>query len=182
MFRPFIIPGGGKTSLQVRYIQDNFRTWYVSTVGTDLKFKTVSVHDSKVKLQVWDTAGKERHIGAAPDFYQKALGYVIVYDVTDPTTFANVRNWMKKVEPYYLANILVSVILVGNKCDCEPEERKVTTEEGQSLADEFSVKFFETSAKDNINVSESLEFLAGHVVDKLVANTELYEDFKLSMF
>jgi small GTP-binding protein len=115
--------GVGKTSLQVRYIQDSFRTWYVPTVGTDLKFKTVNVGNSKVKLQVWDTAGKERHIGAAPDFYQKALGYAIVFDVTEPSTFANIKTWMRKVEPYYLANVLVSVILIGNKADCEPEER-----------------------------------------------------------
>ena len=58
----------------------------------------------------------------------------------------------------------------------------MTTEEGQELANEYSVKFFEASAKDDVNVSESLEFLAGHIVDKLKANSELYEDFKLSMF
>ncbi|CAG8704749.1 6189_t:CDS:2, partial [Scutellospora calospora] len=48
----------------------------------------------------------------------------------------------------------VNKILIGNKCD-KIENRVITKEQGQALADEFKIKFFETSAKSNINVDEA---------------------------
>lgn len=46
------------------------------------------------------------------------------------------------------------VILVGNKCDME-DERVISFERGKQLADQLGVEFFETSAKENINVKVS---------------------------
>lgn len=45
-------------------------------------------------------------------------------------------------------------ILVGNKCDMDEHKRAVPFSRGQALANEFGIKFFETSAKSNINVEE----------------------------
>ena len=45
-------------------------------------------------------------------------------------------------------------VLVGNKCDMEESKRKVPYSQGQALADEFGIQFFETSAKNNIKVDE----------------------------
>ena len=45
-------------------------------------------------------------------------------------------------------------ILVGNKCDIDESKRAVPYSKGQALANEFGIKFFETSAKSNINVDE----------------------------
>ena len=49
------------------------------------------------------------------------------------------------------------VILVGNKCDME-DERVISFERGKQLADSLGLEFFETSAKDNINVRVSFTF------------------------
>ena len=46
------------------------------------------------------------------------------------------------------------VILVGNKCDME-DERVISFERGKQLADSLGLEFFETSAKENINVRVS---------------------------
>lgn len=43
------------------------------------------------------------------------------------------------------------VILVGNKCDME-DERVISYERGKQLAEQLGIEFFETSAKENINV------------------------------
>ena len=43
--------------------------------------------------------------------------------------------------------------LVGNKCDKE-DEKVVTTEMGQQLAEEFGLRFWEASAKSGLNISE----------------------------
>lgn len=47
------------------------------------------------------------------------------------------------------------VILVGNKCDME-DERVISFERGKQLADQLGVEFFETSAKENINVKVNM--------------------------
>lgn len=56
---------------------------------------------------------------------------------------------MTQIKTYSWDN--AQVILVGNKCDME-EERVVSAERGRQLADQLGVEFYETSAKENINV------------------------------
>ena len=48
----------------------------------------------------------------------------------------------------------VNSILIGNKCD-NVDQRQVSTEEGAQLASEYGMRFFETSAKNDINVDEA---------------------------
>ena len=53
-----------------------------------------------------------------------------------------------------LRHSVCAQILVGNKCDIDESKRAVPYSKGQALANEFGIKFFETSAKSNINVEE----------------------------
>ena len=50
--------------------------------------------------------------------------------------------------------LALTQVLVGNKCDMDESKRKVPYSQGQALADEFGIQFFETSAKNNIKVDE----------------------------
>ncbi len=65
-------------------------------------------------------------------------------------------------------------LLIGNKCDIDPSERKVTFQKGKELADEFGIGFFETSAKLNTNVDEAFTFIAKDIVARLKVNPEHY--------
>jgi GTPase SAR1 family protein len=85
----------------------------------------------------------------------------LTFDVTDENSFKNIRNWVKQIEQNAQNN--VCKVLVGNKCD--REDRKVTPEEGQKLASEFNMKYFETSAKTNLNVSETFTFLTKDILN-----------------
>ncbi|RZC33982.1 Ras domain containing protein [Asbolus verrucosus] len=58
------------------------------------------------------------------------------------------------------------VILVGNKCDME-DERVISFERGKQLAEQLGVEFFETSAKENINVKAVFERLVDIICDKM---------------
>ena len=58
------------------------------------------------------------------------------------------------------------MILVGNKCDME-EDRVVSYDRGKQLADQIGMEFFETSAKDNINVKQVFERLVDIICDKM---------------
>lgn len=47
---------------------------------------------------------------------------------------------------------------MGNKCDME-DQRVISFERGRQLADQLGVEFFETSAKENVNVKVSQKYI-----------------------
>ncbi|KAF1775667.1 P-loop containing nucleoside triphosphate hydrolase [Phytophthora cactorum] len=95
----------------------------------------------------------------------RSNGILLVYDVTDDHSFQNIRNWMTQIRQNASSN--VNKILIGNKCDVDPSERAVTTKQGQDLADEFGIKFFETSAKSNKNIDEAFRSIAVDIQKRL---------------
>lgn len=90
-------------------------------------------------------------------YFRGAQGIVLVYDVTDPSSFDNIRNWMSNLQQN--ASPDVQKILVGNKCDMA-DRRVISTQRGQDLANEYGISFFETSAKSSSNVNECFMALA----------------------
>jgi Ras-related protein Rab-8A len=88
-----------------------------------------------------------------------------VYSVTDRKTFSNIENWLKQISQHHSENI--SRIIVGNKSDCAPADRQVSLEEGKELAKKYSIRHMETSAKDNINITELFQALATEIRDNL---------------
>mmetsp|Transcript_8324 Transcript_8324/g.9093 ORF Transcript_8324/g.9093 Transcript_8324/m.9093 type:complete len:205 (+) Transcript_8324:230-844(+) len=144
--------GVGKSCLLLRYSDDSYTASFITTIGIDFKIKVVQCGDEVIRLHLWDTAGQERFKTITTAYYRGANGILLVYDVSDEVSFSNVRNWMKQINQN--APTDVNIVLIGNKCDVDPSERKVPFEKGKELADEYDIKFFETSAKLNINVNE----------------------------
>ena len=93
------------------------------------------------------------------------MGILLVYDVSDEASFVNIRNWMRNIEQH--ASDSVNKLLVGNKSDVGDERRAVPTAKGQALADEYGMRFFETSAKDNSNVEAAFTSIAKDVMARL---------------
>jgi Ras-related protein Rab-8A len=164
--------GVGKSCLLLRYSDDSFTSSFITTIGIDFKIKSITIGESKVKLQIWDTAGQERFRTITTAYYRGAMGILLVYDISDESSFANVRNWMRQIEQNAAEN--VNRVLIGNKSDIDPSERKVTHAQGKALADEFGIKFFETSAKLNSNVDEAFLAIASDIVERLRENPEHY--------
>mmetsp|Transcript_9656 Transcript_9656/g.33217 ORF Transcript_9656/g.33217 Transcript_9656/m.33217 type:complete len:198 (-) Transcript_9656:81-674(-) len=154
----------GKTSLVVRYDEDTFSTKYMTTIGVDYRDKFVTIDDQNVKLQIWDTAGQEQFRTITRSYFRGAQGIVLVYDITDRGTFNSVRSWMAQINEH--ADGQVNKILVGNKCD-NSSARKVSADEGRKLADEYGVRFIETSAKQNVNVTEAFRAIAQQVTSRI---------------
>lgn len=116
-----LIPGVGKSCLLLRYSDDSFTSSFITTIGIDFKIKSIMCGESKVKLQIWDTAGQERFRTITTAYYRGAMGILLVYDVSDETSFTNVRNWMRQIDQNAAEN--VNRILIGNKSDVDPGER-----------------------------------------------------------
>lgn len=111
--------GVGKSCLLLRYSDDSFTSSFITTIGIDFKIKSILIGESKVKLQIWDTAGQERFRTITTAYYRGAMGILLVYDVSDETSFVNVRNWMRQIDQNAAEN--VNRILIGNKADVDSE-------------------------------------------------------------
>jgi len=159
--------GVGKSCLLLRFSDDSFTTSFITTIGIDFKIKTIELDGKRIKLQIWDTAGQERFRTITTAYYRGAMGILLVYDVTDEQSFQNIRNWIRNIEQHAADN--VDKILVGNKCDMI-SEKVVETARAQTLANEYQIKFFETSAKSNINVVESFTSIAQDIKRRLMDN------------
>ena len=157
-------PAVGKSCFLARYVENSFENVYMSTAGMDYKYKDVELGDGKlIKLQIWDTAGQERYRTLTTNLYKGAVGIVLIYDITNKKTFENVRSWITSIEEETSKKIIL--ILVGNKADLK-DERKVQKEEGEDIAKEFNLPFFESSAQSGLNVKSVFETLAKLIVEK----------------
>ncbi|XP_023206060.1 tetraspanin-3-like isoform X1 [Xiphophorus maculatus] len=121
-------------------------------------------------MQVWDTAGQERFRTITQSYYRSAHGAMIAYDVTRGCTFDSVDHWIKEVELYGAANVLL--VLIGNKCDLE-EEREVPFEKACNLAKERGIlAALETSAKESQNVEEAFLMMARELLSRNGLNVQ----------
>lgn len=171
MFKLLIIGNSsvGKTSFLFRYADDAFTSAFVSTVGIDFKVKTVYKNEKRIKLQIWDTAGQERYRTITTAYYRGAMGFILMYDITNEESFAAVQDWSTQIKTYSWDN--AQVILVGNKCDMS-DERVVSVDSGRLLAEQLGFEFFEASAKENINVKQTFERLVDIICDKMSDSLE----------
>ncbi len=102
-----------------------------------------------IKLQIWDTAGQETFKSITRSYYRGSIGGILVYDVTNRESFANLARWLEETRSY--SNDKISLMLVGNKSDLA-DKRVVSQEEGAEFAKRHQLMFVETSAKTNSNV------------------------------
>ncbi|CAH7682532.1 rab family protein [Phakopsora pachyrhizi] len=148
----------GKSSLVLRFVQDDFQDYRESTIGAAFLTQTVKLNDSTtIKFEIWDTAGQERYKSLAPMYYRNANCAVVVYDITSSASLEKAKNWIRELQRQADAQIVIA--LAGNKSDLE-ERRQVSTEEAQKFAEEENLLFFETSAKDATNVTHIFSAIA----------------------
>ena len=138
------------------------------TVGVDFFSRLVNLSSgARVKLQLWDTAGQERFRSITKSYYRNSVGGVLAYDVCNMDSFKHIPVWLQEakrhIEPHQ-----ATFILVGCKTDLAVgNNREVTTEQGQALADYHNIPFMETSAKLGINVEEAFTVISEDIYNKL---------------
>jgi len=163
--------GVGKSCLLLRFADDKWTDSYISTIGVDFKIRTIELDQKTIKLQIWDTAGQERFRTISSTYYRGAHGILVVYDVTNRTSFDNVKRWLLEIDKY--AREGVNKLLVGNKADgsspADLSNRQVTTEEGKLFADSHGINFLETSAKTGTFVDTAFLMMAHEIKTKMTA-------------
>ncbi|KAJ8970290.1 hypothetical protein NQ317_019686 [Molorchus minor] len=160
--------GVGKSSLLLRFTEDNFDPEQTLTIGVDFKTRKVTIDGNTVKLAIWDTAGQERFRTLTPSYYRDA-------------------TWLNELETYSTKSNIIKMI-VGNKIDVVMfyassyilrlmdnflGKREVSREEAMKFARRHQTLYIEASAKTRDGVERAFEEL----VHKIIQTPGLWESY-----
>lgn len=151
----------GKSSILLRFTDDEFHENMQSTVGMDYKTKQITIDGNTVKLAIWDTAGQERFRTLTPSYYRDGQGAILMFDVTDRKTFVKLETWLNELNIYCNKADIVKMV-VGNKVDLP--DREVSTEEGLQFARRHQTLYIESSAKTADGVKCCFEELVQKII------------------
>ena len=169
--------GVGKTSLCHYYINNFLYNDLQPTIGIDFHSKIVDLHNIKIKVILWDTAGQESFRSLIRSYYTNACGAIIVYDITDRNSFNDLQYW---IDEYYVnktcknSDHLHRVMIVGNKTDLdkatEYTKRKVSYTEGLEFAQRNKAFFYEMNINDkkqvNLGFDKYIEYLKDNFIER----------------
>ena len=156
--------GTGKSSLVLRYTDDTFLDEDVGTIGSDFKLKIIQAGKSRIKLQIWDTAGQEKFRVMTSSYFGGAAAVIIVFDLTDQKSFVAVEKWIKEAQSFSDKSRPLLFLIVGNKKDLE-KDRAVSKSEVESLADKYHALYCETSAKTGAKVSDAFQMIGEKIMN-----------------
>ena len=151
----------GKTSFLIRFCDEKFPEDSLATIGVDLKKKFIKRNNKNIKLNIMDTAGQERFRAITKNLLKEAKGIILMYDVTNEQSFNDMKNWINSIKENVDIK-KIEIIIVGNKIDLK-EKIKINNQIKTNFENKYSIKIYEASAKDNINVNETFIYL----VDKM---------------
>ena len=147
-------------------------------MAIDYLTKEEKIEDKTIKIKLWDTAGQENYHTLTHNYYRKCDGIIIVFDISNKESFDKIHYWIKAIHDNTDSNKKIKQVIVGNKIDLD---RQVTKEEGQKLAESYSLKYFETSAKENIGINEFMLSIITEIIKEkdIEKNKENKENFQL---
>ncbi|XP_013803993.2 GTP-binding protein Rit2 isoform X1 [Apteryx mantelli] len=135
--------GVGKSAMTMQFISHRFPDYHDPTIEDAYKTQ-VRIDDEPAYLDILDTAGQAEFTAMRDQYMRGGEGFIICYSITDRQSFQEAAEFKELI--YRVRHTYdIPLVLVGNKIDLE-EFRQVSTEEGMSLAREYSCSFFETSA------------------------------------
>ena len=141
----------GKTSIINVFLGIEFSSTVLSNIGIEKQNKKMKMKDgNEMKIIVWDTAGQERFHSIATSTIKNSQGIALCFDVTNKTSFDNLTLWLKDIREI---NHNIPIVLFGNKCDLI-DKRVIEDDEAENFAKKYNMEYFETSAKEDINVVE----------------------------
>uniref|UniRef100_M3XU64 Ras-related protein Rab-23 n=1 Tax=Mustela putorius furo TaxID=9669 RepID=M3XU64_MUSPF len=151
----------GKSSMIQRYCKGIFTKDYKKTIGVDFLERQIQVNDEDVRLMLWDTAGQEEFDAITKAYYRGAQACVLVFSTTDRESFEAISSWREKV----VAEVGdIPTVLVQNKIDLL-DDSCIKNEEAEALAKKLKLRFYRTSVKEDLNVTEDIfiYFLLSHI-------------------
>ena len=155
--------GVGKTSIIRRFANNIFDENMLSTVGVGFAFKEMELQNKKtIKLKLIDTAGQEKFRSLAKSYFKNVDGVLFVYSFDIPESFESLKEWIESFNTNHNGKIGIPMLLIGNKSDLEKEEE---VKKNEKLVEDFlkeykELKYYKSSAKDNISINDLFQELA----------------------
>jgi small GTP-binding protein len=148
----------GKTSLLNRFVKNDFKSDYASTIGAQFLTKEIEISSEEenalVNLSIWDVGGQPRFVDIRTTFYRGANGALMVYDLVREETFKELESWHAEMLKVLDENL--PLVIIGNKSDLiKKQGRKVDIEVAKKFAKEKNSYYIETSAKTGMNVEKA---------------------------
>ncbi|KAJ3434058.1 ras-related protein rab-32 [Anaeramoeba flamelloides] len=170
----------GKTSVIQKYVNGLFSRSYKVTIGVDFALKLMPIDEkTNVRIQFWDIAGQERYGNMTRVFYKEAMGALLVFDVTRLNTFDAVKFWKKDIDQKVFTDKKkpIPTVLLANKIDLieQDDENWISFREKMDkyCKEKGFIKWFETSAKEDVNLHSATEFLVKYILKN---NIKPYKD------
>jgi len=150
----------GKTSLLITYVNGAFKYTNSTTIGVDFVTRKVRIHKKTVKVELWDTPGQERFVSIFSTYLRNFQGVLLFFDITNRQSFGGVPGFISRIREYSRKDVII--YLVATKVDVD--RRELSKKEIEKVAKQYNLKYFETSAKNNINVTETIEGLVSEIL------------------
>jgi Ras-related protein Rab-2A len=144
----------GKSSLLRQFVDRRFEPAQDMTIGVDLGFKTVTLQQRPVKLQIWDTSGQEVFNNITRVYYRGAHVILLVYDIANEQSYMHCKHWLDHIRSVWRDEYEPIILLVGNKIDLGCR-RVISREDGATFAEKHGLLFTETSAKTGEDVEDA---------------------------
>lgn len=126
--------GAGKSCVLHRFVKNEWRVLSSQTIGVEFSSRIVKLgtgsRRTRIKLQLWDTAGTERFRSVSRSYYRGAAGAILIYDLSSHASFASLSTFL--MDARALASPNLTVLLAGNKTDltCDSVLHCDTIEDG----------------------------------------------------
>ncbi|XP_022101564.1 ras-related protein Rab-28-like [Acanthaster planci] len=164
----------GKTSLATRYSQDQFGKQYQQTVGLDFFLKRIVLgEDTHVTLQVWDIGGQTLGGKMLDNYIYGAKGVLLVYDITNYSSFENIEDWYAKVKEVFKdQERFPHIALVANKMDLE-HMRAVKADKHQRMVQDHGLSSHFVSSKTGDTVDLCFQKIAADILGVKLTRAEM---------
>jgi small GTP-binding protein len=145
----------GKTSILNKFIDKRFSKEHRATINIEFKIKTIKINSTTIcDLKIWDTCGDEKYFSLTKNYFKDSDGIILVYDITSKKTFFDLNKWLELIKNYIGK---INIILVGNKNDLK-NKREVSEKDANNFAIKNNLKFYEISAKEDLDVINNIFF------------------------
>jgi len=151
----------GKSSLTVQFVDGHFVESYYPTIENTFS-KDITYKGQVYATEIIDTAGQDEYSILNSKHFIGIHGYMLVYSVASRDSFEMIEVVRDKILNH-LGTDWVPVVIVGNKSDLRPEQRKVSIDEGKALGEKFNCAWTEASAQYNENVTKAFTLMIGQV-------------------
>ena len=174
--------GVGKTSIILRYYQNQFEPNSLSTIGSTYIIKQIKKDNMKYNLNIWDTSGQEKYRAVTKLFVQNANIVILVYSIVEEKSFEALDYWYTSILDTFENKDKIVFAIVGNKYDLFTESDTVSEEDAMKFAEEKKAIFKLVSAKSDKKGLDSLfEQLLNEYIKKNPEQNISQKNFKIQI-